>query len=214
MATTPHRLAGLLTAGLITAIAPSGCATAATTTPAAIGGNTPAPAAAATTITTLASPAPPTSKAPALTNSGTTWPKVVGSLLTYGQWLLANPNPTLAGTITVPGCAAHDMLTAELQAYADQSAYVQPAAPILTSITGPTGAIGGQVTVDIQAVRGPEPVYQRAVAGSTTHVTTDRPQLPPTALSLSLIRGADSRWRLCTVTDPVSSSSDALSTLL
>ena len=85
----------------------------------------------------------------------------------------------------------------------------------VTSITGPVGAIGGQVTVDIQAGRGAEPVYQRPITGSTTHVTAGRPQLPPTALSLTLIRGADSRWRVCTVTDPQSNAtSDALSTLL
>lgn len=212
MPSTPHRLAGLLTAGLTTAMTLTGCGTAATTTPAALGPTLPPRTA---TATSIATPARPTSGAPALANTGTAWPKVVGSLLTYGQWLLANPNPTLASTITVPGCAANDMLTAELQTYVDQNAYVQPAAPILTSITGPVGAIGGQATVDIQAVRGAEPVYQRPITGSTTHVTAGRPPLPPTALSLTLIRGADSRWRVCTATDPQSNStSDALSTLL
>ena len=207
-----YRLAGLLAPGLTATLALTGCATTTTNTAATVTGpTTPTKLIAATPIPT---PAAPTSKAPALTTTGTTWPKTVGSLLTYGQWLLANPNPALAATITVPGCAANDMLTAELQAYVEQRAYVQPAAPILPSITGPVGAVGGQVTVDIQAVRGAEPVYQRPVSGSTTHVTTDRPQLPPTALSLSLIRGTDSRWRICTVTDPINAGGDALSTLL
>jgi hypothetical protein len=210
MTTTPHRLAGLLTAGLTAAAALTGCTAA--TTP--IGASTPVSVKPVRTSRTIASPAPPTSNAPALTNTGTTWPKVVGSLVTYGQWLLANPNPGLANTITVPGCAADDMLTAELRTYVGQGAYVQPVAPILTSISGPVGAVGGQVTVDIQAVRGAEAVYQRAIPGSTTHVTADRPQLAPTALRLNLIRGADSRWRVCTVTDPLNSGADALSTVL
>ena len=207
---TTRRLAGLLTAGLATTVTLTGCA-AATSTPAALGPTSPSRT---VTATSIATPAPPTTRAPVLTTTGTTWPKVVGSLLTYGQWLLANPTPALASSVTVPGCAANDMLTAELQTYVDQNAYVQPAAPILTSITGPVGAVGGQATVDIQAVRGAEPVYQRPLAGSTTHVTADRPQLPPTALSLSLIRGADSRWRICAATDPLNSSADALSSLL
>ncbi len=201
----------LLAAGVAALAALTGCATTTVTTPASTAVAAPVKAVAVAAAT----PAPPTSKAPALATTGTTWPTVVGSLITYGQWLLANPNPTLTGNITVPGCAADNALQAELRSYVAQRAYVQPAAPELTSISGPTGTIGGQVQVDIEAVRGSETVYQRTRAGSTTHVVSGRAGLTPTGFSLTLIRGTDSHWRFCTVTVPADSAdTDALTTLL
>ncbi|BCY11558.1 hypothetical protein [Actinoplanes sp. L3-i22] len=187
----------LVTAGVIALVALSGCATTTTTTTAVA-----APVAAKAALV-KAVPAAPVGKPPALATTGSNWPKVVGSLVTYGQWLLANPNPALASGITVAGCAADNTLTAELRTYVEQGAYVQPTAPVLTSIVGPTGTIGGQVTVDIQAVRGSEPVYVRTSSGSTTHVVAARAALAPTSMSLTLIRGADARWRICTGTDAV-----------
>ncbi|WP_436535467.1 hypothetical protein [Actinoplanes sp. HUAS TT8] len=192
-----------LLAGITALTTLTGC-TAATT----VAASTPAPASAS--APTVKTKAVPTSKAPALTNTGTSWPKVVGSLITYGQWLIANPNPGLAGTITVAGCAAADSLTRQLQTYVDQNAYVQPAAPMLTSIVGPTTA-GAQVTLDITAVRGSEPIHQRTTTRGTTHVTTERPALPPTTMNVTLIRGADARWRFCAVTQ---NDTDTLNRLL
>ncbi|GLW34227.1 hypothetical protein [Actinoplanes regularis] len=40
------------------------------------------------------------------------------------------------------------------------------------------------------------------------------PALAPTSLNITLIRGADSRWRLCTVTDVQNPDADSLTTLL
>jgi hypothetical protein len=212
MSAFPHRPVALLAAGLAAGTALTGCGAATTSTAATIG--TTANTVRTARATVPASPAAPTTAAPALANTGTTWPKIVGSLITYGQWLLANPNPNLAGAITVPGCAADNALAAELRARVEEGTYVQPAAPVLISVSGPVGALGGQVTVDIKAVRGAEPVYDRARTGSTTHVVSDRPALPPTTLSLSLIRGSDSRWRFCTTADDMNPDTDALTNLL
>ncbi|WP_030441432.1 hypothetical protein [Actinoplanes subtropicus] len=214
MATLPRRPAALLAAGLALLSTLAGCATATTVTAATTATATTSAANARPPATAIPSPAAPTSKAPTLTNTGTTWPKIVGSLTTYGQWLLANPNPALAAAITVPGCAADNALTAELQARVNNGTYVQPAAPILVSISGPTGSIGGQVIVDIRAVRGAEPVYYHTRPRSTTHVVSDRPALPPTDLSLTLIRGSDSRWRLCTASSDQNPDTEALTSLL
>ncbi|WP_436528512.1 hypothetical protein [Actinoplanes sp. HUAS TT8] len=214
--TATHRALLIAAAGTTTMAMLTGCATtmtSASTTAAAPAATT----SAAPIVATIPSPAPPTSKTPTLTNTGTNWPKIVGSLLTYGQWLLANPNPGLTSTITEPGCAADNALTAELQTYVDQNAYVQPAAPTLTSIVGPTGspaALGGQVTVDIQAVRGTEHIIDRTTKNSTTHILSTRPGLPPTSYQLTLIHDANNSWRLCTVTDVDTPDTDAITSLL
>lgn len=90
---------------------------------------------------------------------------------------------------------------------------MQPVPPVITSVIGPSGTIGAQVSVDVQMVRGSESVYQRAATG-TTHVRTGRPALAPTSLNLTLIRGTDARWRLCTVTATQNPDTDALTTVL
>ncbi|BBH70685.1 hypothetical protein ACTI_73700 [Actinoplanes sp. OR16] len=160
-----------------------------------------APAATANAVpaaTSIPPPAAPTSKAPALTTSGTNWPTVVGSLTTYGRWLLANPNPTLTGPVTEPGCSADDALAASLQTYVDESSYVLPDAPTLTSIVCPTGSVGAQVVIDIEATRGIGPVYDRRQTANTRQ-RSELAALPPTEFSLTLTRGADSRWHICSV---------------
>jgi hypothetical protein len=150
-------------------------------------------------------PAAPTSAAPALKNTGTAWPTVLGSMIAYGQWLLANPNPALATTIAEPGCAAANDLTAELQSLVDQNAYVRPIAPVLTLVIGPspsgTSTVGSQTTVQITATRASEPILGRKTK-STTRVLSNRAQLPTTSLSVTLLLGTDKHWRFCTITDP------------
>ncbi|MFI1994937.1 hypothetical protein [Actinoplanes sp. NPDC020271] len=160
-----------------------------------------------------------TSAAPALKNTGTAWPTVIGSMLTYGQWLLANPNPALATTITEPGCASANDLTAQLQSLVGQDAYIQPSAPILTSIIGPSASPSAAAVVDVQAVRAAEPIRRRAATTATTGgaviTLQNKAQLPATALQLTLILGSDSRWRFCSVTNPGRDiGTEALTTLL
>lgn len=199
----------------------SGCATTGTGTAAPVSAS-PRPVARA-----VAAVAKATSAAPALKNTGTAWPTVIGSMLTYGQWLLANPNPALATTITEPGCASANDLTAQLQSLVEQDAYIQPSAPMLTSIIGPSAspsasaaAPGGQVLVDVQAVRAAEPVIQRPAVLKTKGTSAvialgDKAQLPSTALRMTLILGSDSRWRFCSITDPTNDiGTEALTTLL
>ncbi|MBL7260203.1 hypothetical protein [Paractinoplanes lichenicola] len=167
----------------------------------------------------LATAAPPTSAAPGLVNTGTAWPKVIPSMIAYGQWLIANPNPALATTITQPGCASANALTAQLQSLVEQRAYVKTAAPTLTYVSGPTGtAAGNPVTVDIQLTRPAEQILSHTatstVKGDKTVVLSDRAQLPPTSLHLSLWLGADKKWRFCDIADAVNDpDGEAITTL-
>lgn len=61
---------------------------------------TPLPAAPSTTPPALV----PTGPAPALANTGSNWAAMIPSLLTYGQWLLANPAAAPVGTVAAAGC--------------------------------------------------------------------------------------------------------------
>jgi hypothetical protein len=205
---TMLRRTALVGAAALTA-AVTGCAATGTATPVtATPSTSPQPVTRA-----IPAVAKATSAAPVLKNTGTAWPTVIGSMLTYGQWLLANPNPALATTITEPGCASANELTAQLQSLVEQNAYLKPSAPMLTSVIGPSAspsasaaALGGRVLVDVQAVRAAEPVLRRAAATKATSTSAvialqDKAQLPSTALQLALILGGDNRWRFCGVTD-------------
>jgi hypothetical protein len=198
-------------AGILTLAGLAGCATttANAATPATSASVSPGPV-----TKGKAAPAAPTSAAPALKNTGSAWPAVVGSMIAYGQWLLANPNPALATTITEPGCASANVLTAELQSLVDQNAYVQPSTPALTTVTGPSPSVGAQAAVNVTAVRAAEPVLDRKTK-STTRVLSSRAQLPSTSLEIDLVLGADKHWRFCEISDPVGDpDGDATSELL
>ena len=45
------------------------------------------------------------SSAPGMSLTGTNLPVVVASLIKYGQWLIANPDPDLVTTVAEPGNA-------------------------------------------------------------------------------------------------------------
>ena len=182
-------VAVLVAAGL------SGCATAAGSTAATAPGSVASPG---PVTRGKATPAPPTSAAPAVANTGTGWPAIVTSLTGYGQWLLANPNPALVGTIASPGCGTYNNLAAELQSLVDQGAYVKTTAPVFISLTGLSTTASNRATVDIQVSRAAEPLLDRKNA-KTTLVLSTLPQLPPTAMQVMLIRGADNRWRFCDI---------------
>ncbi|MBU2667970.1 hypothetical protein KOI35_31110 [Actinoplanes bogorensis] len=209
-----RRLIVLTTAGAAALAGLAGCAVATTSTPAA----QPAKAHPAAWTTAAATPAKPSSGAPALTNTGTAWPKVIGSMIAYGQWLEANPNPALATTITEPGCASANALIGSLQSLVDQGAYMKTSAPVLSSVSGPVSSTpavaGSQVTVDIQASRPAEQVLDRKTATKTV-VLSDQAQLPPTALKITLILGTDKKWRFCGVADVLNDpDGEVITTLL
>jgi hypothetical protein len=145
-----------------------------------------------------ATPARPATAAPAPANTGTNWPTMVPSIIRYGQWLLANPDPALAATITVPGCGAGHDLTAELQSLVMRGAAVRTTAPVITRTAGLTTTGTTTAAVDIQVSRPAEPVVDRAT--TRTRVIATLPELPSTLIRMTLLRGADNRWRLCDVT--------------
>ena len=215
----PRRLAVLIGAGAVTMSAVAGCAgTTTTATPAAQPAATVASAAPRAVVPTVAKPSTP---APPLTNTGTAWPTVVGSMLAYGQWLLANPNPALATTITEPGCASATALSAQLQSMLEQNDRVRPAPISLTSISGPVPApVGAMAEVDVQAVRAAEPVidHSKAAAKPSTGSVLEadyRAALTPTSLHLTLALGSDKHWRFCGVADALNDpDGEAITTVL
>jgi hypothetical protein len=223
----PRRFALLATAGTTALLTLTGCATTTTTVLPVTATTSASPGPVTSTTPT---PAKPTTAAPALSNTGTAWPTVIGSMVTYGQWLLANPNPALAGTITEPGCGSDNALTAELQSLVEQNAYVTPSPPTITTIIGPSpsatsgtttaaASLGGQVIIDIQAVRPAEPVVERTTGikkSATSGIVelSDQGQLTPTSLRITLILGSDSKWRFCTITDANNPDADAITSLL
>ncbi|NMO53371.1 hypothetical protein HH310_19530 [Actinoplanes sp. TBRC 11911] len=229
------RTVALLGATVATIATTTGCTTSTTTPAPPAAAMTSAPAVPVAAIPIAAKPATP---APALKNTGTAWPTVIGSMLTYGQWLVANPNPALAGTITEPGCASATALTAQLQSLLDQNARVQPAAITLTSVTGPypatpgttttakttatTAPVGSIAEIDVQAARAAEPIIEHSItaakpatASSAIIELADQPALAPTTLHITLNLGSDNRWRFCTIADAINDpDGEAITTVL
>jgi hypothetical protein len=130
---------------------------------------------------------------------------VLASLITYGQWLRANPNPSLASTITVPGCGSANDLTTAITAMVADRQYLQPTKPVLTSVVGPsagtvTSAVE-EVTVAVRATRNSE--ARMAYTSGAATVLASEAALPSTFFRVGLIRGTDSRWRFCSVVDVI-----------
>lgn len=177
----------------------SGCAVLGLSAPA-----TPGASAAASAAPASPSPVPvlpgivtpkPKTAAPALATAGTAWQPILTALSGYGQWLLANPDPALVANVATPGCAAAGALSRQLGALLVENAYVQTSPVSIVAVVGPAAAIGTRVRVTAVAARAAEPVLSRR---KNTPIMTFGP-LPATALSITLDRGADSKWRLCTV---------------
>ena len=182
--------------GLAAVAALSGCAatTGATTTAAA----TPTPAVSVSPspmrVISIAVPKA-TSAAPALRNTGTSWLPILTSLSAYGQWLLANPNRALVGTVATPGCAVANLLSDQTDGLLGSRAYVKTAPATITSVLGPSPATGSQVVLEVIAARPAEPVVSRA--NGKTISTFDA--YPPSSLQVTLDLGADKKWRFCSV---------------
>jgi hypothetical protein len=164
---------------------------------------TPAPTAAAPTPSpagpvkniVLTVPKPRTA-APALATTGSAWLTILTSLSAYGQWLLANPDPSLAGNVTTPGCAVAGRLNAQLTSLINDKAYVVTAPPAFVSVTGPTPAPTGEAVLYVTASRPAEQVVSRTNPKVTI---TAWDALPQSSLEVTLDQGADGKWRYCTI---------------
>jgi hypothetical protein len=199
--TSRRKTASALGAGALLLSALTGCS-------ALLGSTAAVPSASATpqpsykvTNLTVATPKPKTGP-PALTTTGTAWPAILASLAGYGQWVLANPDPSKIANIAAPGCAMYDLLSQQTTALFEEQAYLKPSAPGFSLVTGPSPAagstiavLGNQVSLDVTATRAAEPVLSRSKA---TPISTFQP-LPATALEITLYQGADKKWRFCTV---------------
>ena len=185
--------------GLAAAAALSGCATSSGATTAAA---TPAPSASVSPsparVITISVPKA-TSAAPALRNTGTSWMPILTSLSAYGQWLLANPNPGLVGTVATPGCAVANLLSDQIDGLLGSRAYVKTAPATITTVLGPSPATGSQVVLQVIAARPAEQVVSRA--NGKTISTFDA--YPQSTLQVTLDLGADKRWRFCSVENTV-----------
>jgi hypothetical protein len=218
MQPTPRR-ALRLTAVLASACALAGCSTfLSSPDPAATSA---APLQAAPTSTFVQTPAVPNTSAPGLSNTGSNLPAVVTSLIKYGQWLIANPDPAKVTTIAAPGCSAANQLTAETQSLINQGAYVTTSAPTITAMQWPSpspsataAALGDRTGLDIQVSRAAEAVTPRK-KGKQTQVLAYLPELKGTMVRISLVRGTDKKWRFCDVSTPLDGSrADSITALL
>jgi hypothetical protein len=144
---------------------------------------------------TVATPKPKTG-APALKTTGTAWPAILASLSGYGQWVLANPDPSKIADVAEPGCAMYDLLSQQTTALFEEKAYLKPSAPVFTQVVFPSPApAGNEITLDVTATRAAEPVLSQSKAAP---ISTFQP-LPATALQITLFQGSDKKWRFCTV---------------
>jgi hypothetical protein len=144
------------------------------------------------------------SAAPALNTTGTAWSTILASLAGYGQWLLANPDPTKIGNVATPGCATANHLSRQVNGLLRSSAYLEPVPPVFEAVTGLVPADGAtddvpgdKVTINVIASRPSQPV----ISLTGQQVTTFAP-LPQTRLQITLDRGDDNKWRFCTITAP------------
>jgi hypothetical protein len=147
-------------------------------------------------VLTIPTPRPRTA-APALKTTGVAWPAILASLAGYGQWLLANPDPALVGTVAEPGCGMSNLISRQAAGLLGGRAYLKPSPPVFSAVVGPAAAAGNSVTLAVTASRPVESVLSRTGAKPITVFDA----LPPTDLLITLYRGADTKWRFCTV-DP------------
>jgi hypothetical protein len=133
---------------------------------------------------------------PTLTNTGTNWAATLASLLTYGQWLLANPGAGAATTVAAPGCPLTDLLTTRIAGLSSATWRLAPAPLTISSLNVPSALAAGQTKVILQLVasRGLENIVD-----SNGQPASAVAALPPTAFDVSLGLGGDAKWRLCAI---------------
>jgi hypothetical protein len=156
---------------------------------------TPLPAAPSSALPPLV----PSGPSPVLANTGSNWAPMLASMLTYGQWLLANPGMGVTATVASPGCPMSDLLTTRMADYSSAGWRLAPARLTILTLGVPSALAAGQTTVHLGLVasRGMETVVDRSGQPASGIAA-----LPPTTFDVSLNLGGDGRWRLCT-TDPV-----------
>jgi hypothetical protein len=144
----------------------------------------------------------PSGPAPALKNTGTNWAPMLASLLTYGQWLLANPGAAPVGNVAGAGCPLADELTSEVDNLSGEGWRLTPAPLTLSSIAAPARLAPGESTVSLQ--------LQASRAAETVVDAGGRPAsnvaaLPPAIFDVTVLLGGDGKWRLCSArpTEPV-----------
>jgi hypothetical protein len=147
------------------------------------------------------------SGAPGLATTGSSWMPIMKSLTGYGQWLLGNPDPSLVGNVAAPGCGMSNLLGQQVNGLLNSSLYVQTTAPVITQVIGPSPATTSTVGLTVVAGRVAEPVLSEKKSGVT--VTTIAPY-PATTFTVTLSKGADSKWRMCDVTAPDESDATLL----
>lgn len=194
-------LAGVVAAVAVLSV--SGC-TLPFTAPAA------APSIAATPLPaapSVATPAlSPTGPAPALANTGTNWAPMLAGLLTYGQWLLANPGAGAVSSVAAGGCPLADELTNETTSLSQEGWRLAPAPLTISSLGAPAALAPGEtrVTVTLQASRSGE-----AVVGATGQAVSAVGALPPTSFDVTVVLGGDGKWRLCSALPSLDSAAAA-----
>jgi hypothetical protein len=144
--------------------------------------------------------------APGLATSGANWQAIVKSLTGYGQWLLGNPDPSLAVNVAMPGCGMYDRLSQQVSGLINSDAYVRATAPVITGVTGPSAPAGGTVALAVSASRAAEPVLSQHKGTTITAVAP----YAATTLDVTLSLGGDKKWRLCEVTGPDGSDANLL----
>jgi hypothetical protein len=156
---------------------------------------TPLPAAPSSALPPLV----PSGPSPVLANTGSNWAPMLASMLTYGQWLLANPGMGVTATVASPGCPMSDLLTTRTADYSSAGWRLAPARLTILTLGVPSALAAGQTTVHLGLVasRGMETVVDRSGQPASGIAA-----LPPATFDVSLNLGGDGRWRLCTI-DPV-----------
>jgi X-X-X-Leu-X-X-Gly heptad repeat protein len=150
-------------------------------------------------------PLVPSGPSPVLVNTGTNWAPMLASMLTYGQWLLANPGLGVTATVAAPGCPLTNQLTTRTASFSSEAWRLAPAPLTISWLGVPSALVPAQTTVHLQvdASRGAE-----TVVDGSGQLASGIAALPPTTFDVSLNLGGDGRWRLCTADalGPVSAS--------
>ena len=156
-------------------------------------------------------PQSPTGPAPVLANSGANWAPMLAGLLTYSQWLLANPSTGTVATVAAAGCPLAGRLTTEVTNLSGEGWRLAPAPLTLSSVGIPAALAPGEtrVTLALQASRGAE-----SIVDATGLAASEVGALPPTSFDVTLVLGGDGKWRLCSAQPSRSAGASAGPSLL
>lgn len=193
-------LAGVASAAGLTAVL-SGCSI---LSPAAV----PAPATPtpATTSASPASAAPPKVVVPRVTApalpTGSAWKSVVPQLLAYSQWVLATGSVTGEAVVAAPGCSFDDALSGLVQQERGAEMFLRPQPISVLATTTPSTVSSSEIDLTVEVSRASE-----NFTDPTGKVQLQsQVALPPSTFDLTLDRGADGHWRICSAANGQQSS--------